>query len=69
MSLRVMTWNLWWHFGPWEARQRLIVDTIRDAAPDVVCLQEVWSDESTDQVDDLLQRPVIRQRGAVAVAA
>jgi len=53
MPLRVMTWNLWWHFGPWEQRQRLLVDTIRSVDPDVVCLQEVWSDESADQLDDL----------------
>ena len=53
MALRVMTWNLWWHFGPWEARQPLIIDTIREAAPDVLCLQEVWSDESRDQLDEL----------------
>ncbi|WP_040495255.1 endonuclease/exonuclease/phosphatase family protein [Ilumatobacter nonamiensis] len=53
MSLRVMTWNLWWHFGPWEARQRLIVDTIREVDPDVLCVQEVWSDEAHDQLDDL----------------
>ncbi len=51
--MRVMTWNLWWHFGPWEARQPLILDTIRDAAPDIVCLQEVWSDEDDDQLDHL----------------
>ena len=37
-----MTWNLWWRFGNWEQRQRAIVDTIREADPDVVCLQEVW---------------------------
>ncbi len=53
VSMRVMTWNVWWHFGPWEARQPAIVDTIRRVDPDVVCLQEVWSDESNDQVDVL----------------
>ena len=37
-----MTWNLWWRFGHWEQRQRAIVDTIRTADADVVCLQEVW---------------------------
>ncbi|MEP4652957.1 MAG: endonuclease/exonuclease/phosphatase family protein, partial [Ilumatobacter sp.] len=53
MSMRVMTWNLWWHFGPWEQRQALIVDALLAAAPDVVCLQEVWSDEDDDQLDHL----------------
>jgi len=40
--VRVMTWNLWWRFGPWEARQPAILETIRRVDPDVVCLQEVW---------------------------
>lgn len=51
MSLRVMTWNLWWHFGPWEQRQPLIIDEIRAVDPDVLCLQEVWSDENSDDAD------------------
>ena len=44
MTLRVMTWNLWWRFGPWEERQRAIVETVRSTIPDVLCLQEVWAD-------------------------
>jgi endonuclease/exonuclease/phosphatase family metal-dependent hydrolase len=40
--VRVLTWNLWWHFGPWEARQPAILDTLRRVDADVVCLQEVW---------------------------
>ena len=56
MTLRVMTWNLWWHFGPWQSRRDLVVDTIRSNDPDVVCLQEVWSDESTDDAQDLADR-------------
>ncbi len=39
-----MTWNLWWRFGPWEERQRAILDTLRESVPDVLCLQEVWTD-------------------------
>ncbi len=45
MSLRIMTWNLWWHFGDHARRWPAIVDTIRAVEPDVLCLQEVWSDE------------------------
>jgi endonuclease/exonuclease/phosphatase family metal-dependent hydrolase len=41
-----MTWNLWWRFGPWEQRQRAIVETIRATNPDVLCLQEVWAHHS-----------------------
>ena len=42
--LSVLTWNLWWQFGPWEARQPAIAATLRRLAPDVVCLQEVWAE-------------------------
>jgi endonuclease/exonuclease/phosphatase family metal-dependent hydrolase len=47
--LRVLTWNLWWRFGPWEERQPAIVETIRRLDPDIVCLQETWP----EGVDDL----------------
>jgi endonuclease/exonuclease/phosphatase family metal-dependent hydrolase len=40
--LRVLSWNLWWRFGPWEDRLPAIVATIRDLDPDIVALQEVW---------------------------
>lgn len=41
-SMRVVTWNLWWRFGPWEARQKAILSVLRDLRPDVIGLQEVW---------------------------
>jgi endonuclease/exonuclease/phosphatase family metal-dependent hydrolase len=40
--LRVMTWNVWWRFGPWEARAPAIEAVVRAVDPDVLCLQEVW---------------------------
>jgi len=42
--MRVMTWNLWWRFGDWEKRRRAIVETIGRVEPDVLCLQEAWTD-------------------------
>jgi endonuclease/exonuclease/phosphatase family metal-dependent hydrolase len=42
--LRVLTWNLWWRFGPWEQRHPAIEATIRRLDPDVVALQEVWGE-------------------------
>jgi len=51
--LRVLTWNLWWRFGPWEARAPAIESTIRALDPDVVALQEVWGDDSTSHAADL----------------
>lgn len=46
-SLRVLTWNLWWRHGPWEARLPAILDTIAALDPDIACFQEVWVDEGT----------------------
>jgi endonuclease/exonuclease/phosphatase family metal-dependent hydrolase len=42
--MRVLTWNLWWRFGPWEARQAAITSTLRRVDADVVALQEVWAE-------------------------
>ena len=42
--LRVLSWNLWWRFGPWERRREVIVAEMRRARPDVCGLQEVWAD-------------------------
>lgn len=49
--MRVMTWNLWWHFGPWQERFPTILDVIRAADPDVLCLQEVWSSRARDDAE------------------
>jgi len=42
--LRVLTWNLWWRFGPWERRRPAIAATLASLDPDVVALQEVWGE-------------------------
>lgn len=41
-TLRTMTWNLWWRFGPWQDRRTAILRTLEDVRPDVLGLQEVW---------------------------
>ncbi|MGI5399333.1 endonuclease/exonuclease/phosphatase family protein [Streptomyces sp. CA-135486] len=41
--MRVLTWNVWWRFGPWEQRQKAILTVLRDLQPDVIGLQEVWA--------------------------
>ncbi|MGC9494929.1 endonuclease/exonuclease/phosphatase family protein [Streptomyces sp. WG7] len=41
--MRVVTWNLWWRFGPWADRQKAILSVLRELRPDVVGLQEVWA--------------------------
>jgi endonuclease/exonuclease/phosphatase family metal-dependent hydrolase len=40
--MRVVTWNVWWRFGPWEERRTAILAVLRELRPDVVGLQEVW---------------------------
>ncbi|MDC0772218.1 endonuclease/exonuclease/phosphatase family protein [Streptomyces sp. HD] len=49
--MRVVTWNLWWRFGPWEARQKAILAELRDLRPDVVGLQEVWAAGGENQAE------------------
>ena len=41
-----MTWNLWWRFGPWEARQAAIATVLEEQDADIVCLQEVWAEDN-----------------------
>jgi endonuclease/exonuclease/phosphatase family metal-dependent hydrolase len=51
--MRVMTWNLWWRFGPWEERRPAIREVLTAQDPDVVLLQEVWADDAGDQAREL----------------
>ena len=55
-KVRVLTWNLWWKFGPWEDRQEPIARTLSSADADVVSLQEVWADDDVDQAERLADR-------------
>jgi endonuclease/exonuclease/phosphatase family metal-dependent hydrolase len=47
--MRVVTWNLWWRFGPWAERQKAILAVLRELRPDVVGLQEVWADRRSGE--------------------
>ncbi|MBA3798780.1 MAG: hypothetical protein H0X18_06730 [Geodermatophilaceae bacterium] len=40
MPIPVATWNVWWRFGDWAARRLAIVETVRPADPDILCIQE-----------------------------
>ncbi len=52
--IRIATWNLWWHFGPWEERQAAIVETMRAVDADVWCIQEVFRGrDGGDQAEEL----------------
>ena len=55
-TLRAMTWNIWWRFGPrWGDRQPGIRATLERFRPDVLALQEVWAGEGTTQADELAE--------------
>ena len=47
--LRLVSWNIWCRFGPWEARRPVIAATLAGVEPDIVGLQEVWSEGDTNQ--------------------
>lgn len=53
--VRVVSWNLWWRFGPWRERQPAIRAVLDELAPDLACLQEVFADADggPDQAEDL----------------
>lgn len=38
--MRVLTWNLWWSFGPWQDRQAAIRAVLATQSADVLFLQE-----------------------------
>ena len=42
-TIRVVTWNVWGRYGAdWEQRQAALEETLKSAAPDLVCLVEAW---------------------------
>ena len=53
--LKVMTWNLWWQFGPWKERAQSIESTIKAQAPDLIALQEVWGDAAENHAKILAE--------------
>ena len=51
--MRVLTWNLWWRFGDWEARQPAIAAELAAIDPDIALLQEVFAVDGRDQAEEL----------------
>jgi endonuclease/exonuclease/phosphatase family metal-dependent hydrolase len=41
-TLRLLTWNVWARFGPWERREKAILATLEEHDPDIVGLVEAW---------------------------
>lgn len=50
-TVRVASWNLWYRFGNWEERLPVVIERLRAADPDIVCLQEVWHDGTTSSAE------------------
>jgi endonuclease/exonuclease/phosphatase family metal-dependent hydrolase len=51
--VKIMTWNIWWRFGPhWQDRQAGLLQTLRQVDADVVALQEVWGSVTTSQAHE-----------------
>lgn len=53
--IRVVSWNIWWRYGPWERRRPIIEATLRALDADVIALQEVWDDGTANLAADLAQ--------------
>ena len=63
--MRLLTWNLWWQFGPWSDRQPAILGELEAVDPDIAFIQEVWADDEQDQAEILasaLDRQMARTR-------
>lgn len=52
-TVNVLTWNLWWKFGPWRKRQPLIMDTLQRLDSDILCLQELWGEGDRNQAAEI----------------
>jgi endonuclease/exonuclease/phosphatase family metal-dependent hydrolase len=42
-TMRIVTWNVWGRYGPWQERETAIAATLQDAGPDIVVLTESWA--------------------------
>jgi endonuclease/exonuclease/phosphatase family metal-dependent hydrolase len=54
--MRILSWNLWWRYGPWERRREAIVATLAEVRPDLCGLQEVWGASGENLAADLAGR-------------
>jgi endonuclease/exonuclease/phosphatase family metal-dependent hydrolase len=56
-NLRVLTWNVWWRFGPsWRQRQAGLLKCLQGANADIVALQECWGERTTSQAHEFAER-------------
>jgi exonuclease III len=55
-SLRLVTWNVWGLYGPWEQRELGIIATLGDSRPDILVLAESWTKGTDSQCGRLAGR-------------
>jgi Endonuclease/Exonuclease/phosphatase family len=55
-AMRIVSWNLWWRFGPWEQRREAIAAMLAEIGPDVCGLQEVRASPGENLATDLAGR-------------
>ncbi len=55
-SVRVLTWNLWWRFGPKQERLDTIAGVLAEIDADLCGLQEVWADDDGNEARVLAER-------------
>ena len=48
-TVRVVGWNVWGRYGPWEAREAAIITTLSEARADIVVLAESWAKSEDSQ--------------------
>lgn len=65
--MRILSWNLWWRYGPWERRREAIAATLEHVRPDLCGLQEVWGGSGGNMAAELAKR--LGMRWAYAPAA
>jgi endonuclease/exonuclease/phosphatase family metal-dependent hydrolase len=54
--MRILSWNLWWRYGPWQQRREAIAATLAGLRPDLCGLQEVWGAPGENLAADLAGR-------------
>jgi endonuclease/exonuclease/phosphatase family metal-dependent hydrolase len=52
-TIRVLSWNLWWRYGPWQQRRGAIAAALAEIAPDVCGVQEVWGNSAENMAAEL----------------
>jgi endonuclease/exonuclease/phosphatase family metal-dependent hydrolase len=52
-TARIVTWNVWGLYGPWQERELAISATLANARPDVIVLTESWASEADSQCERL----------------